>query len=125
MVNKTSLAEFENKAVRRFYDEATETWFFSVVDIIGALTDSINPTDYLKKLRKRDAELGTYIGTNCPQIEMLTNGKNRKTLAGNAKHIFRIIQSITSPKAEPFKQWLAKVSYERMQEISEVIRIKC
>ncbi len=119
MVNKTSLAEFENKTVRRFYDEATETWFFSIVDIVGALTDSINPTDYLKKLRKRDAELGTYIGTNCPQIEMLTNGKNRKTLAGNAKHIFRIIQSIPSPKAEPFKQWLAKVGYERMQELSD------
>lgn len=118
MVNKTSLAEFENKTVRRFYDEATETWFFSIVDIVGALTDSINPTDYLKKLRKRDSELGTYIGTNCPQIEMLTNGKNRKTLAGNAKHIFRIIQSIPSPKAEPFKQWLAKVGYERMQEIA-------
>ena len=70
-------------------------------------------------MRKRDAELGTYLGTNCPQVEMLSNGKKRKTLAGNAKDIFRLIQSIPSPKAEPFKQWLAKVGYERMQEIAD------
>lgn len=118
MENRQSLAVFENKQVRRQYDEATETWYFSVVDIVAALTDSANATDYLKKLRKRDAELGSYIGTNCPQVEMLTNGKKRKTLAGNVKDIFRIIQSIPSPKAEPFKQWLAKVGYERVQEIA-------
>ncbi|MGQ4828565.1 BRO family protein, partial [Enterococcus faecalis] len=71
-------------------------------------------------MRKRDGELNAYLGTNCPQVPMLTNtGKNRKTLAGNAEHIFRLIQSIPSPKAEPFKQWLAKVGYERMQEIND------
>lgn len=119
MENNKSAAVFEGKGVRRYYDEATETWYFSVVDIVAALTYSANPTDYIKKLRKRDVELGSYIGTNCPQVEMLTNGKKRKTLAGNAKNIFRIIQSILSPKAEPFKQWLAKVGYERMQEIAD------
>lgn len=119
MEEKKDLAVFENKQVRRYYEESTETWYFAVVDIIEALTDSINPTDYLKKLRKRDVELGSYIGTNCPQVEMLSNGKKRKTLAGNVKDVFRIIQSIPSPKAEPFKQWLAKVGYERMQEISD------
>jgi len=119
MENSKSLAVFENKQIRRFYDEDTETWYFSVVDIIEALTDSVNPTDYLKKLRRRDTELGAYIGTNCPQVEMLTNGKKRKTLAGNVKDIFRIIQSIPSPKAEPFKQWLAKVGYERIQEMND------
>ena len=119
MENKRELVVFENKRVRRYFDESTETWYFSVVDIIAALTDSVNPTDYLKKLRKRDAELGTYLGTNCPQVEMLTNGKKRKTLAGNVKDIFRIIQSIPSPKAEPFKQWLAKVGYERIQEMND------
>ncbi len=119
MDNKSSLAVFENKQVRRYYDEENETWYFSVVDIVGALTDSANPTDYLKKLRKRDTELGSYLGTNCPQVEMLSNGKKRKTLAGNVEDIFRIIQSITSPKAEPFKQWLAKVGYERVQEIND------
>lgn len=110
---------FESKQIRRHYDEKSEVWYFSLVDIVEALTDSTNATDYLKKLRKRDAELNTYIGTNCPQVAMLTNGKNRKTLAGSAEHIFRLIQSIPSPKAEPFKQWLAKVGYERMQEIND------
>jgi hypothetical protein len=119
MENNKSLAVFENKQVRRYYDEKSEVWYFSVVDIVEALTDSANATDYLKKLRKRDTELGFYLGTNCPQVEMLTNGKKRKTLAGNVKDIFRIIQSIPSPKAEPFKQWLAKVGYERVQEIND------
>lgn len=73
---------FESRQVRRYYDAEKEIWYFSIVDIVGALTESVNPTDYLKKLRKRDSELGTYIGTNCPQVEMLSNGKKRKTLAG-------------------------------------------
>ena len=73
---------FESRQVRRYYDAEKEIWYFSIVDIAGALTESVNPTDYLKKLRKRDSELGTYIGTNCPQVEMLSNGKKRKTLAG-------------------------------------------
>lgn len=119
MENNKSLAVFENKQVRRHYDEKSEIWYFSIVDIVEALTDSANATDYLKKLRKRDTELGSYIGTNCPQVEMLINGKKRKTLAGNVKDVFRIIQSIPSPKAEPFKQWLAKVGYERVQEIND------
>jgi prophage antirepressor-like protein len=110
---------FENRQVRRYYDTEKDIWYFSIVDIVKALTESVNPTDYLKKLRKRDFELGAYLGTNCPQIEMLTNGKKRKILAGNAQDIFRLIQSIPSPKAEPFKQWLAKVGYERMKEIAD------
>ena len=98
---KNTLAVFEGHKIRRHYDEKTETWFFSLVDIIQALTDSTNPTDYLKKLRKRDLELATYIGTNCPQVEMATeSGKNRKTLAGNPEHLLRIIQSVPSKKAE-------------------------
>lgn len=115
-----NLAIFEGQKIRRHWDEKTETWYFSVVDIIFALTESANPTDYLKKLRKRDAELGKYIGTNCPQVEMTTeSGKSRKTLAGNPEHLFRIIQSIPSKKAEPIKLWLAKVGYERVQEMSD------
>jgi DNA-damage-inducible protein D len=97
--NKT-LAVFDNKKIRRHYDSEKEVWYFSLVDIIEALTESTNPTDYLKKIRKRDPELHLYIGTNCPQVTMLTNGKNRKTLSGNAQHIFRLIQSIPSNKAE-------------------------
>ncbi|KAF2514961.1 BRO family protein [Flavobacterium foetidum] len=110
---------FEDKKVRSHYDKDNEIWYFSIVDIVEALTDSKNPTDYLKKIRKRDVALGSYIGTNCPQVTMLTNGKKRKTLAGNVENIFRIVQSIPSPKAEPFKLWLAKVGHERIQEIQD------
>lgn len=118
-INKR-LAIFQGKKIRRVWDERNEKWYFSVVDIVQALTDSVNPTDYLKKLRKRDLELATYIGTNCPQIEMATeSGKARKTLAGSPEHLFRIIQSIPSKKAEPIKIWLAKVGYERVQEMSD------
>ncbi len=119
-MTQKSIAVFENKKVRRCFDEEKETWYFSVVDIVEALTESANATDYLKKLRKRDTELGLYLGTNCPQVEMETeSGKKRKVLGGNVQDIFRLIQSISSPKAEPFKQWLAKVGYERIQEIGD------
>ncbi len=115
-----AIAIFEGKQIRRHWDAEKELWYFSVVDIIQILTESINPTDYLKKLRKRDIELAHYIGTNCPQVEMATEtGKKRKILAGNTEQLFRIIQSIPSKKAEPIKLWLAKVGYERVQEMSD------
>jgi DNA-damage-inducible protein D len=110
------LIVFQSKKIRRtwFKDE----WHYSLVDIVKALTDSVNPTDYLKKLRKRDEELGSYLGTNCPHVEMLTEtGKKRKTLAGNTQDAFRLIQSIPSKNAEPFKRWLARVGKERIDEI--------
>lgn len=120
MKNETRIITFQSKKIRRYYNEKTETWYFAVVDIISVLTESTNPTDYLKKLRKRDPELGNYIGTNCPQVDMASeSGKNRKMLAGNPEHLFRIIQSIPSKKAEPIKLWLAKVGYERIQEVSD------
>lgn len=109
---------FQSKTIRSVWNEEEQQWYFSVVDVVGALTDSSNPTDYLKKMRKRDSELSAYIGTNCPQVNMLTNtGKNRRTLAATTKGILRIIQSIPSPKAEPFKQWLAQVGSDRIAEI--------
>ena len=108
---------FEDKRIRTVWDAEQEEWYFSVVDVIGLLTDSSNPTDYLKKMRKRDELLGFYIGTNCPQVAMKTaTGKLRKTLAANTEQILRIIQSIPSPKAEPFKIWLAQVGRERIEE---------
>ena len=111
---------FESIHVRSHWDEAQEKWYFSVVDVVQVLTDSTNPTDYLKKLRKRDAELGSYLGTNCPQVAMPSaSGVMRRTLAADVPTLLRLIQSIPSPKAEPFKQWLAKVGYERMQEIAD------
>jgi len=118
MQNKIEL--FEHKKIRTVWDEKEEEWYFSVVDVVGALTDSTNPTDYLKKLRKRDELIGIYIGTNCPHVEMKTEtGKYRKTLAGNVENLFRIIQSIPSPKAEPFKLWLAHVAKERLDQLQD------
>ena len=109
---------FQEKKIRSVWNEEEQQWYFSVVDVVGVLTDSVNPTDYLKKMRKRDEELATYLRTTCPQVEMVTDtGKKRKTLATNVQALFRIIQSIPSPKAEPFKLWLAQVGYERVQEI--------
>ena len=114
----TNIKLFQDKKIRSAWNDEEEQWYFSVVDVVAALTDSVNPTDYLKKIRKRDEALGSYLGTNCPQVEMLTEtGKKRKTLAANVKGLFRIIQSIPSPKAEPFKLWLSQVGYERLLEI--------
>jgi len=114
--SQNKLVVFQGKDVRRVWHN--NEWYYSLVDIVGVLTTSVNPTDYLKKIRKRDTELGSYLGTNCPQVEMETStGKKRKILAGNTKDAFRLIQSIPSKKAEPFKQWLAQVGKERLDEI--------
>ena len=114
--HENKLTLFQSKFIRRIWYE--NEWYFSVVDVVGVLTDSSNATDYLKKLRKRDVELGSYLGTNCPQLEMPTpSGKLRTMLSGNTANLLRIIQSIPSSKAEPFKLWLAQVGNERLQEI--------
>ena len=116
MNKENKLIVFKNKNIRRAWFD--EQWYYGIVDVVGILTDSKNPTDYLKKLRKRDLELQSYLGTNCPHLELLTNtGKKRLTLAGNVKTIFRLIQSIPSKKAEPFKLWLAEVGNDRINEI--------
>lgn len=118
MEDNFAIQLFEGKKVRIVWDEEQEKYYFSVVDIVQVLTDSINPTDYLKKVRKRDPELGTFLGTNCPQVEMLTfTGKKRTTLAADLQGIFRIIQSIPSKKAEPVKQWLAKLGEQRIDQM--------
>jgi DNA-damage-inducible protein D len=119
-MDEHSIKLFESINVRSHWDAAQEKWYFSVVDVVHVLTASVNPTDYLKKLRKRDPELHDYLGTSCPQVAMRNqDGKVRITLAGSVEHILRLVQSIPSPKAEPFKLWLAKVGYERMQEIAD------
>ena len=120
MSQQEQIKIFQEQKVRSVWDEEKEEWYFSIVDVVGALTESANPTDYLKKMRKRELELGLYIGTNCPQILMTTSsGRKRKTLAGTAEHVFRIIQSIPSKKAEPFKQWMAQVAAERLEQMQD------
>ena len=120
MSRQEQIKIFQEQKVRSVWDEEKEEWYFSIVDVVGALTESANPTDYLKKMRKREPELGLYIGTNCPQILMTTSsGRKRKTLAGTAEHVFRIIQSIPSKKAEPFKQWMAQVAAERLEQMQD------
>lgn len=114
----SNLILFEDKQVRRVWDEEKQRWFFSIDDVVQALTDSVDVKGYIKKLRKRDTELDSYWGTNCPLVEMTAaDGKKRKIKAADAEGLFRIIQSVPSPKAEPFKRWLAKVGYERLEEI--------
>lgn len=120
MTKKEALQLFEERKVRTLWDTNTEEWYFSLVDVVEVLTDSVNPTDYLKKLRKRDVELNTYIGTNCPHVYMTTDtGKKRKTLSGSMANILRLIQSIPSPKAEPFKQWMAQVAAHRINQMQD------
>lgn len=111
---------FEEKKVRTIWDDTQEKWFFSVLDVVQALTDSVNPTDYFKKMRKRDEQLALFVGTNCPQVLMNgETGKRRRTLVGDAQTIFRIIQSIPSPKAEPFKQWMSIVAAQRLDQMQD------
>jgi DNA-damage-inducible protein D len=114
---------FESKPVRRVWNEKEQQWYFSIDDIVLLLTNSTNVKDYIKKLRKRDTSLDSYWGTNCPLVEMVAaDGKLRKIRAAQAQALLRIIQSIPSPKAEPVKLWLAKVGYERMQDMADPAR---
>ena len=109
---------FQDKRIRSAWNDAEEQWYFSIEDIVSALTDSADPKQYIKRIRYRDQELRGNWGTICTQVEMIAqDGKRRKVMAANLKAIFRLIQSIPSPKAEPFKQWLAQVGYDRVLEI--------
>lgn len=109
---------FESKQIRSVWNESDSKWYFSVADVVETLTDTANVRDYIKKMRKREVELNANWGTFCPPLELLApDGKRRKTQCANAEGLLRIIQSIPSPKAEPFKRWLAKVGYERLEEI--------
>ena len=109
---------FESKQIRSVWNETEEKWYFSVQDVIEVLTDTVNVKDYIKKMKKRDPQLNFNWGTICPPVEMTAaDGKRRKIQAANTQGLLRIIQSIPSPKAEPFKLWLAKIGAERLAEI--------
>ena len=115
MDNK-ALVVFQNKKIRRIWHN--NEWYFSVIDVIEALTDSSNPRNYWSMLKKREAEHEIELSTNCVQLKLpSSDGKSYETDCATTQSLFRIIQSIPSPKAEPFKLWLAKVGYERVQEI--------
>jgi DNA-damage-inducible protein D len=120
------IAIFEEHQIRRHYDESTETWYFSVVDIIQVLIqqpDFQTARKYWNKLKERLKKEGSEVVTNCHRLKMIAeDGKLRLTDAANAEALLRLIQSVPSPKAEPIKLWLAKVGYERMQEMADPAR---
>lgn len=119
-------AFFEEHEIRRVYDEATEVWWFSVVDIVQVLTrqpDYQTARKYWNKLKERLGKEGSQLVTNCHQLKMLAaDGKQRPTDVATAETLLRLVQSVPSPKAEPIKLWLAKVGYERIQEMADPAR---
>jgi len=109
---------FESKHIRSVWNEAEQKWYFSIQDTIQILTDTVDVKDYIKKMKKRDDSLNSNWGTICPLVEMeAADGKKRKIQAADTKGLLRVIQSIPSPKAEPFKLWLAQVGSDRLDEI--------
>lgn len=120
MMDNTEIKLFENKKVRTIWDNVTEEWYFSVVDIVDVLTDSVNPNNYWKVLKNRLKKEGSQLVTTCNQLKMpSSDGKKYKTDCMNMEQVFRLIQSIPSPKAEPFKLWMSHVAKERLDEIQD------
>ena len=117
MDDKNKVQLFENKKIRTVWDEEKETWYFSIVDVIAVLTDSQNPQTYWRVMKKRLKDEGNETVTNCNALKMIAaDGKMRMTDVGDTEQLLRIIQSIPSHKAEPFKMWLARVGSERIDE---------
>ncbi|MFH0800034.1 MAG: Bro-N domain-containing protein [Pseudomonadota bacterium] len=114
---QTHLAVFKGKKIRRTLHQ--EEWWFVIADVVSALTDSADPQGYLKDMRRRDEELAKGWGQIATPLSIETSGGPQKLNCANTEGVFRLIQSIPSPKAEPFKRWLAKVGYERVQEIED------
>lgn len=120
MLDNTDIKIFENKKVRTLWDNDSEEWYFSVVDIVSVLTESINPNNYWKVLKNRLKKEGSQLVTSCNQLKMLSSdGKKYKTDCMNIEQVFRLIQSIPSPKAEPFKLWMSRIAKERLDEIQD------
>ncbi len=116
----TQIKLFEDKKVRTIWDKNAEEWYFSVVDVVAVLTESANPNNYWKVLKNRLKKEGSQLVTDCNQLKMpSSDGKMYKTDCLNTEQLFRLIQSIPSPKAEPFKLWMAQVAKERLDEIQD------
>ena len=117
---KDKVQLFEEKKVRTAWDEETEDWYFSIVDVVGVLTDSPNPNNYWKVLKNRLKKEGSELVTNCNQLKMVSSdGKKYMTDVVSTQQLFRLIQSIPSPKAEPFKLWIAEVAKERLDQMQD------
>ena len=119
MTQQNAIKIFEQKQVRSVWDDTTEERYFSIVDVVAILTDSVNPTDYIKKMRQRDPELAKGWGQIVTPLAVQTAGGKQKMNCASAQGIFRIIQSIPSPKAEPFKLWIAQVAAERLNQMQD------
>jgi len=119
MTKKEALQLFEQRKVRTVWDDQEEKWYFCVADVVEALTDSANPTDYIKKMRKRDPSLAEGWGQIVTPLSVQTHGGKQKVNFASTEGIFRIIQSIPSPKAEPFKQWMAHVASQRLDQMHD------
>ena len=120
MTQHNKIQLFEEKKVRALWDDVEEKWYFSIVDVVAVLTDSVDATAYWRKLKQRLKEEGNETVTNCHGLKMLApDGKKRKTDVADTEQLFRIIQSIPSPKSEPFKQWMAQVAAQRLDQMQD------
>ena len=120
MTENTQIKLFEDKKIRTLWDKESEEWYFSVVDVVAVLTESKDAPAYWRKLKQRLKEEGNETVTNCHSLKMkASDGKMRKTDVADMQQLFRIIQSIPSPKAEPFKQWMAQVSATRWEQMQD------
>jgi len=120
MSKKEAIKLFQDKKIRAVWDEEQEEWYFSIVDVVGVLTDSLNPQAYWRKLKQRLKQEGNETVTNCHGLKLrAADGKMRMTDVANTEQMFRLIQSIPSPKAEPFKVWMASVAKERLDQIAD------
>lgn len=120
MTQKQAIQLFEERKVRTVWDDKQEKWYFSIVDVVAVLTESADPKQYIKKMKSRDEMLKLNWGTICTLVAMRSeDGKIRKEMAADQTQLFRLIQSISSPKAEPFKQWMAQVAAQRMDQMQD------
>ena len=120
MTKKESLQFFETKKVRTIWDDEQEKWYFAIVDVVAVLTDSINPQSYWRKLKQRLKEEGNKNVTDCHAFKLqAADGKMRFTDVADTEQLFRLIQSIPSPKAEPFKIWMAQVASSRLEQMQD------